>query len=58
MGAINNGYDVYIVEDCCGDDSKYIHDAILNAYWGIIKPVKIEDNLKRTGEMISNYDPF
>ena len=54
MGAINHGYDTYIVKDCCADQNKIVHDVALKSYYdyGIIKPVKIMNNLKRTKDMI------
>lgn len=52
MGAIDNGYDAYIVEDCCGDNSRFIHDAVLTSYREIWKCVKISNGLKRTPAMI------
>ena len=52
IGGIDNGYDTYIVEDCCGDNNRFIHDAILSSYREIIKCVKISDGLKRTQTMV------
>eukprot|EP01084_Bolivina_argentea_P312191 540474_1 len=53
-GALHHGYDTYIVEDCCGDKTKVLHDVILEVYftYGVIKCVKIGNDLKRTKEMI------